>query len=456
MRRPFFIGAVMFLAIIAVFPIGAHADAAADVAARRAALQGELDQLNIQIATQQQILESKNTQSASLQRDIDIINAQIQKDELSIKARDLNIQSLTEGIGSKNNTLATLDDKFAREQQSLAEILRKTNQLDQTTLVEFIFANKGVSSFFEDVQSFGAIQAALQQSFTAIVDTETATAAAKADLESNRAQQQQLRQDQVIQENQVKADKAQEQTLLATTKAQANQTQSVIQASKKVIAQIQAELFALRDSAAIPFGTALSYADAASQKTGVRSAFILAILKQESDLGQNIGSCFVSNLATGDGVGKNSGTFFQKVMKAPRDTGPFQQITDALGIPWASAPVSCPTSPYYSTNRGYGGAMGPSQFIPSTWQLYQSRLARALGVGMANPWDAKDAIMATALYLSDIGASGGSYTAERNAACKYYSGRSCDTRAPANQFYGDSVMDNTAFFQNQIDIVQGQ
>jgi membrane-bound lytic murein transglycosylase B len=96
--------------------------------------------------------------------------------------------------------------------------------------------------------------------------------------------------------------------------------------------------------------------------------------------------------------------------------------------------------------------MGPSQFIPSTWALYESRLSRALGVGTPNPWNAKDAIMATAMYMADIGAAGGSYSAERNAACKYYSGKSCTS---STAFYGDQVMDNAGFFQNQIDIIAG-
>lgn len=441
---------------VLLFGAGAAiADTAADVAARRMQLQSQLDSLNAQIAAQEQVLEQKHSQTASIQNDIDIINAQIQKDELSIKARDINIQSLTEGIGEKNHTISSLDDKRGKELQSLAEILRKTKTIDQYTFAEFVFSSQDVSSFFEDLNSFASIQGALQQSFTDIADTETETAAAKADLEDKRAQEQSLRQQQVIQENQVKANKAQETTLLAVAKAQENQTKSAIAGNQKVIAQIQAELFALRDTAAIPFGDALSYAKLAAQKTGVAPAFILGILKQESDLGANIGACYITSLASGDGIGKNTGTYFQKVMKAPRDTGPFQAITSALGIPWATAPVSCPPGTVYTSGRGYGGAMGPSQFIPSTWQLYTSRLSRALGVATANPWTAKDAIMATALYLSDIGASGGSYTAERNAACKYYSGRACDNKSPANQFYGDAVMDNAGFFQNQIDIIGG-
>ncbi|MBI3573557.1 lytic murein transglycosylase [Candidatus Kaiserbacteria bacterium] len=453
--RFFFVVAGAVFLLLSGLPLAAAADAAAEVAARRASLQTELDQLNAEIADQQKILEAKHTETSSVERDIAIINAQIQKDELSIKARDLTITSLTDDIGEKNSTIVSLDDKLGREQQSLAEILRKTNVIDAYTVTEVVLSSASVSSFFEDVNSFASIETALQQSFSQITDTKTQTATAKADLEDKRGKEQELRGQQVIQKKQVEANKAQEQTLLSVKKAEENQYKSVIQANKKIIAGIEAELFGLRDSAPIPFGTALSYADAASQRTGVRSAFILGVLKQESDLGSNIGSCYVTDLDSGDGIGRNSSTFFQKVMKAPRDTEPFQTITEGLGLSWATAPVSCPKKTIYTASRGYGGAMGPSQFIPSTWQLYTPRLTAALGEGNPDPWNARDAIMATALYLSDIGASSGTYGGERNAACKYYSGRSCDSRQPSNQFYGDSVMDDTAFFQNQIDILKG-
>jgi membrane-bound lytic murein transglycosylase B len=105
----------------------------------------------------------------------------------------------------------------------------------------------------------------------------------------------------------------------------------------------------------------------------------------------------------------------------------------------------------YSASRGYGGAMGPSQFIPSTWQLYAPRIESATAVSTANPWDPRDAIMATALYLSDLGAGLQTYTAERNAACKYYSGRSCDSRSPPNASYGNSVTAKADTIQQTID-----
>ena len=141
-------------------------------------------------------------------------------------------------------------------------------------------------------------------------------------------------------------------------------------------------------------------------------------------------------------------------MKAPRDTEPFEEITRAVGLNWATTPVSCPLGKIYSASRGYGGAMGPSQFIPSTWQIFVPRLITALGVSQPNPWNPKHAIVATALYLKDLGAAAGTYSAERNAACRYYSGRACDTRSPTNYTYGNAVIAKAEQFQENIDFLK--
>ncbi len=223
-------------------------------------------------------------------------------------------------------------------------------------------------------------------------------------------------------------------------------------------AAIRAALFKLRDTQGVSFGDALAFANAASAKTGVRPALILAILTQESDLGKNQGSCLMTDSATGDGVGKNSGTPFEKVMKAPRDTEPFLKITARLGLDWKTQAISCPPGYTWTANRGFGGGMGPAQFIPSTWELFKSRIGAAVGVSpdQADPWNPQHAFTATAIYMKDLGAGAGTFSAERNAACKYYSGSSCQPgRKPSNVFYGDQVMQTADSIQANIDFLKG-
>ena len=207
---------------------------------------------------------------------------------------------------------------------------------------------------------------------------------------------------------------------------------------------IRSALFELRDAEGIPFASALAYAQEASKPTGVRAAFILAILRQESNLGVNVGQCLLTTPGTGAGKGKNTGTPISKVMKPDRDVEPFLDITGRLGRNPYNTPVSCPQS------IGYGGAMGPSQFIASTWILYEKRLAAVLGVTTPDPWVAKHAIMATALFLSDLGADKGTYSAEREAAARYYAGGNWQKNGLG---YAASVLAFAEKYQEDIDFL---
>src|ERR1700722_14844449 len=97
--------------------------------------------------------------------------------------------------------------------------------------------------------------------------------------------------------------------------------------------------------------------------------------------------------------------------------------------------------------------MGPAQFIPSTWVLYQSRIAQASGQNPPNPWDPRTATFATALYMSDLGADADTAAAEREAALKYLAGS--DWQNAAYAFYGEAVMNYTQQYQAQINQING-
>src|SRR5262249_10913738 len=154
--------------------------------------------------------------------------------------------------------------------------------------------------------------------------------------------------------------------------------------------------------------------------------FILGILAEESNLGQNLGS--------GN---------WKVDMNPTRDQPVFQQICSALGLNPDAMPVS--KKPWY----GWGGAMGPAQFIPSTWQLYNDRIAASSGQTPPNPWDPRTATFAAAILLMDNGADGGTPATERLAALRYLAGWKNATKS-AYSFYGDQVMDLTNKFQDQI------
>lgn len=448
-----------YVAALAIFVsligFGAHfalADEAGDIAARRAALQAQLDDLEKQITQTQGTLTTLKGEGQSIQRDINILDANIKKSQLQIRATQVQIDALAQNIVVHTNTIGLLSSNLASERESLAQIIRSTNEIDQYSLIEVVMSAEDVSTFFGDLDSYVTLKDALGKSSEHIIKTRSATETEKDALLNQKVERERLRAIQASEQANIVKQQNQKKVLLAQNKTQAAHYQSIYDTQAKSAAQIRAELFSLAGgSGQIPLPTAIALAKSAGASTGVRPALILAIMKQETNLGQNVGQCLLTNSPNkGDGKGKNTGTPFDGVMKPERDVDPFMAITASLGIDWQSQPVSCP--PTY----GYGGAMGPGQFIPSTWNLLKDRVARAAGHPNtpANPWNNLDAFTATAILMADNGASARTEAAERTAALRYFAGWG-NAGNPAYAFYGDGVMGFAAQFQADIETLGG-
>src|SRR3989344_1267627 len=349
---------IRIIAVVSVlsvfFPIQLEAQNA--IADRKAQLESELLNLESQIAAQTKILQEKQRQSVSLERDVSILNAKIDTAKLNIRARDIKITQLSNDIAGKETTIGVLDDKLEKEKASLAAIIRQTNAVESYSLPEIVLGSKGLSEFFQDVDSYVSIRKALNESFKEIDENKTQTINEKTDLENKKLEQSELKSIQVLEQKKIEQQQAEKARILKESKGEEAIYQSIIKAVEKSAAQIRAELFTLRGSAAIPFEKAYELALEANKKTGVRPAFLLGIIAEESNLGENVG--------TGN---------WRVDMKAPRDTVPFLDITTRLGLDPDKMPVS--KKPWY----GYGGAMGPAQFIPSPWILYEDRIADLTG-----------------------------------------------------------------------------
>jgi peptidoglycan hydrolase CwlO-like protein len=448
-----------FLAPSATFAQDSTLQAVTD---RQQALKDQLAALESQIAVQQQLLDTAQNQHQTLQTQINAFNAEIKKTQLQIQAINLTIAQLNGNIGAHNQTLSQLSARLSAEKESLAQILRRTQMIDDYSAVSVALGSESVSGFFSDLDAFTSIKSALADSFNEIEQTSAATESEKEALQARLAEQEQLRTISQLAKQQLVAQENEKQKLLAKTKGVEANYQKLIAASQRSAAQIRSELFMLRDSASIPFGLALTYAKAAERATGTRAALTLGVLKQETNLGENLGT----------------GTW-RVDMSPKRDQPVFVYITQALGLDPDKMPVS--KKPWY----GWGGAMGPGQFIPSTWVCFggflntrtntcsppsgatnfwqgpwryeasRDRVRKLTGSpSPSNPWNAQDAIMATAMLMADNGADAQTPRAERLAALRYFAGWT-HANNPAYAFYGDGVMQFAAAFQADINQLGG-
>ncbi len=409
------------------------------------ALRNELAQIEQQIKEQQTILKQKQGEASSYTYDISILDAQIKQAKLKIRAHEISIQNLGKDIEVKKNTIEVLSERISKSKESMARILQRTQALDNFSTIEAVLSGQKMSDFFVDVGNYSNIKKDLKVLLDEITTAKAQNEEVKQELDDKRQEEIFTKVNVEEEQKAIQASEGQKKKLLSLNKAQQSQYKSEISDKQARATQIRNALFALRDTPAIKFGDALVYAKKATQSTGVRPAFLLAIIQQESNLGANVGACRLTDTTTGAGIKIKSGNPISNLMKPSRDIAPFLQITAAVGRDPLKQPVSCPL------DVGYGGAMGPAQFIPSTWVLFNDRVASALGESSADPWNPQDAIMASAMYLGDLGAGNGTAASEKNAACKYYSGHSC---SGSNTFYGSQVMDRADTLQANIDILQ--
>lgn len=443
-----------FLVLILTFP--GRVLAQESTLEREARLRAELAQVEEEQRQTEIVLKGAQNQSASLKRDILILDTKIKAAELNIKAKNLLIASLGKDISKKEQTIEDLSARINRGRDSLAQIMRKTNEIDSITLPEVLLSQQSVTEIFSDLDSFESVQASMKTTFEEIRTVKTQTETEKNTLDKRRNQELDARAVIDKERRSIAANQAEKNKLLKVSKGNEKTYGAILAEKQRKAAEIRAALFTLRDAKAIPFELALRYANEANKATGIRPAFLLGIFAQESSFdsndstfGKQVGSCYVTDTSTGAGASVKSGNIFKNVMHPTRDIPPFIDITKSLSLDYTKTLVSCPQS------VGWGGAMGPAQFIPSTWVLYVNKIKRAIGVNTPNPWNPEHAFIAASFLLIDNGAIYGSYTAEQNAACKYYSGRSCSSSAIART-YGTQVMSKADMIQRtMIDPLQG-
>ena len=410
----------------------------------------ELAQIEAQLASLLAQQKEQQKQTGTIKGDVDYLTSQINALKAKIKARGLVIAQLKVNIAEKVSTINSLSEKIAREHESLAQLLRNTNEFDEETLVHLMLSDNTISDFYSDLESYTSIKEAVKASIDVINGVKAETEVAKNDLEKKQDAETDAKAELESAQKKVAQSEADKKLLLAISKNKEAEYQKLATQKKIQADRIRAALFPLAGiSTKIEFGTALAYADEAQKVTGVDPAFLLAVLTQESNLGSNVGQCYLTNPNTGAGVGKNTGTVFPNVMKPmglpgrKGDVDDFIKITSGLGLNAFQTAVSCPIP----SAGGYGGAMGPAQFIPSTWAGYVSRLKNILG-HEPNPWNPRDAFFASATFLADKGAVGISFSAQSRAACSYYGtgGASCA--------YSRSVMALKTKIQADIDLLR--
>lgn len=399
----------------------------------RQALEAQLKDLETQMDQYENQIVGYQKQGSTLKGEIGKLNTKVSQLNLQIKAVSLKLSELDKTIGETQTKIYTTEDTISSNKEAIGALLAKLYQSDQTGLMQIFLQKPRLSDFFNDVNGIALVRNNLQVALVEVSDLHTQLVEQKNQLALVRADAATIQQYQDAQKKQTEKVKQEKNDLLAKTKGQESKYQTLLKQTKETAAQIRSRIFQLLGGGELSFGEAYKYAKLAGDSTGVRPAFILAVLDRESALGQNVGKCKYNDVSSRTG---------KVVMSPTRDVPAFLEITSKLNISPDSVTVSCPNQ-----DGTYGGAMGPAQFIPSTWAIYESEIAQITGKSVVSPWNNADAFVATALYMKKLGADGGTLTAEREAAARYYAGSRWKTYLWT---YGQAVISRATSFQEDI------
>ena len=434
--------------------------AATSKEAERAQLEAELRDLEEQIAQYENTVADYRQQGVTLESEIKRLNANIAKLNLQIRAINLNLDSLDNQIDQTKTEISKTENNISSQKETLSSLLQNVYQNENKTVVEMIVENPKLSDFFLNLNNLLVLQDSVRITLEQVVALKSDLIDQKENLALEYEDVSQLKQYQENQKLTVAQTESEKAQLLEVTKGEEAKYQQILEEKKKSAADIRSRIFELIGGGELSFGEAYRLAEIAVSTTNVSAAMVLAVLDRESALGKNVGQCEYDVNPYYPASASNKTT-----MHPTRDIPVFLDILaelDRANIPVPNPPmVSCPIP----RDGAYGGAMGPAQFIPSTWDMYADRIADVTGHKVASPWNNLDAFTGTALYLNDAYNSSSCVQYARDypeydsdllqsrcAAAKYYAGgRWWNYRWT----YGEATLERARQFQKDIDILNG-
>jgi len=370
-------------------------------------------------------------QISFLRNRIGQLNAQIQQGNIEMRRLDAEIMKTELSIEE-----TSLEIQKSREQ--LGAILRVIKREDQRPIIEVFLAGQTLSDFFNNLTALERLNIENKNILERLKVFNIRLVGQKEVAEERRQDTERLVAGQILRREEEARARAERERLMRMTEAEHQQYLRKKRDVERRAAEIRARLLVLVDIPDAPtFTQALELAQWVEQKTGIRPAFLLAIITQESALGRNVGRCHLVDFETGKSVHIRTGERKARGMNPRRDVPHFLNITRELGRDPRQTLISCPMA------RGWGGAMGPAQFIPSTWINRRPILEEF--IPNPDPWNIRHAFLASGLYLRDLGGR----TNERRAALQYFAGGNWAN--PAFAFYGNQVVQRINCLQIFID-----
>lgn len=403
--------------------------------------QKNLDQELVKINNLTETKKETDIQVRTLAKEIASLDKEISSAQDNLDITNQDIESIQAELSETRAYISMLEQTIKAQKVLIREYVSSLYVQKDVSLLEIILSQNQLSDLLGSVQKTGVMQDSITESITLIAAKEKEIVAENKHLFDKEEELISLKQSQEQQKSLLQQTQEDKETLLAQTKGQQSEYEALLKQSFATKQNLLNSVRLLGGADGRPGAISLEEAYALAVKNAarfgnkIRPEYMVGILKVESGLGANVGRSFYKDSLSGCAArpGNNTRIKYQKEEET------FERIVRDLGLPLTQPVSGCPFPNYPS---GTGGAMGPAQFMPTTWAGYENRLRQLKG-GPVSPWNIEDAMLAMGLKL--LGAVGeqsmaGNESLERRAALCYL-GAGCSAK---NMWYADKVLNEAA------------
>ncbi len=374
----------------------------------------------------------------TFQNQIYVLSRRVRQMNNEIHSNNLMIKGLNFQISDTRSSITMSSQKMEELKEKLAELLRQIYKQDRRSVLEVILTEDRLSDFFDELVALESLNLSNQELLNRIKALKENLENKQMLLGGEKEDLEQLVVVRTLQRQENRRLKGEQEWLLRETKGEEALYQKHLRETREDAAKIRTrilELVGVPVGEQLPFGQLLDIAKWAQVQTEIRPAFLLSIITQESALGRNVGQCY---LPRNPAENKRRRVMAVPPLSRRDDVSHFRNITRDLGKDPYKTPISCPMA------FGFGGAMGPAQFIPTTWMSIRDEVEAIVNVP-PNPWSIQHSFLASALYLRRLGGTKN----ELRSAMRYFSGNRWT--AWEERFYGRPVIERANCLQVFID-----
>ncbi|MFH1354259.1 MAG: hypothetical protein ABIH36_03130 [bacterium] len=311
------------------------------------------------------------------------VSRQLQTAELQLE-RTLLALSLNQSESEKiARQIQELHGQVEDSRTRLRATIRSLYQYDQVSLIDLVLSSDNLGIVITQQRTYHELQKRTMKLIQELRDSQQQLEQRQQDLAERQKELDELRGLQARQQGDLSLQRQEKKNFLNLKQEQQAEYQHLVTEALAARREIEQQVFTLQSvGLQLALGDVFDAARYASGLTGVRPALLLAIIKVETNVGEYLGS----------------GTFPDDMHPASRDA--FLRLTARLGLDPYNTPISRRPVSY----QGWGGAIGPGQFLPDTWERLELRL-QALMNKQPDPFALPDSLVAIGVMMADRGAT---------------------------------------------------